>query len=133
MQTQWKGLVSNIIYLCNGHVTRDKKNTRVHGIMQRAVVLNSPRVQTVNNFLVQAASHQVYQISNQNRTESQLHPMRILSRPLGIGYDSAKVRLHHINSGTDRKFYGFESVQSGHVVGVLMSLQRVKLDIITLI
>jgi len=33
----WKGWGSNIIYLCNGHVTRDKKNTRVHGIMQNSV------------------------------------------------------------------------------------------------
>lgn len=33
----WKGLVSNIIYLCNGHIMHDKKNTRVHRIMQRVV------------------------------------------------------------------------------------------------
>jgi len=33
----WRKCSSNIIYLCNGHVMRDKKNTHVHGIMQRAV------------------------------------------------------------------------------------------------
>jgi hypothetical protein len=66
-------------------------------------------------------------MSNQDSMDLQLHLVyKLNSVPIRIKKDRVKVCMHHILSPPNCKFYSIETVESGCVIDVLVSLQHIK-------